>query len=189
MIGSLRGRIASLSSTSALVEVNGVGYRVNASPNTLGGLRIGEETLLYIHDHIREDAHDLFGFPSEDELALFERLIGVSGVGPKAGMSILSVGSVDAVHRAIMAGDLTTLTSAPGVGMKIAQKIVLELKDKLGSVARTDEGELRGEAEAVEALQALGYNLREAREALKNIPDAVVDTGEKIKLALKQLGK
>ena len=185
MIGSLRGRIASLSSTSALVEVNGVGYRVNASPNTLGGLRIGEETLLYIHDHIREDAHDLFGFPSEDELALFERLIGVSGVGPKAGMSILSVGSVDAVHRAIMAGDLTTLTSAPGVGMKIAQKIVLELKGQLVD-ADTAMGP---DHEVVDALVSLGYSAQQAKQALKAVPADVIDVSERVKTALRHLSK
>jgi holliday junction DNA helicase RuvA len=183
MIGSLRGRVTSLSPLAALVEVGGLGYRVNASPNTLARLRVGEEALLYIHDHIREDTHDLFGFPSEEELALFERLMSVSGVGPKAGMSLLSVGSVETVQRAIMAGDLATLTSAPGVGTKIAQKIVLELKGQL-----VDADSAQGpDREVVDALVSLGYSAQQATRALKNVSADVTDVSERVKSALRYL--
>lgn len=181
MIGSLRGRVLSVSPTSVLLEVAGVGYRVNAAPNTLS--RLSEEALLYIHDHVREDAHDLFGFLSQDELALFERLINISGVGPKAGMSILSLGSVETVKRAIMAGDLTMLTSAPGIGMKIAQKIVLELK---GELVDPDTA-IGPDREVVDALVSLGYSAAQARTALKDVGADVTDVSERVKEALRRL--
>jgi Holliday junction DNA helicase RuvA len=183
MIGSLRGRITSLTATSALVEVQGVGYRVHAAPNTLTHLAMGEDALLYVHDHVREDAHDLFGFVTQDDLSLFERLISISGVGPKAGMSILSVGSAETVKRAIMNGDLAVLTSAPGVGTKIAQKIVLELKGILVD-ADLPPGPDR---EVVEALISLGYSSSQARQALKAVSADVTDVSERVKEALRNL--
>jgi holliday junction DNA helicase RuvA len=183
MFGSLRGRIISLHPTSVLLEVGGVGYRVNAAPSTVSKLAIGEEPLIFVHDHVREDARDLYGFLSEDELALFERLINISGVGPKAGMSILSVGSAEAMKRAIMAGDLTTLTSAPGVGMKIAQKIVLELKGQL-----VDADVATGpDREVVEALISLGYSASQARQALKAVSPEVTNVSDRVREALRNL--
>lgn len=183
MIGSLRGRVWSLMPTSVLLEVNGVGYRVLVSPATVSRISAGEDLLLFTHDHVREDAHDVFGFLSEAELALFERLISVSGVGPKAGLSILSIGSADAVTRAIMTGDLTTITSAPGVGMKIAQKIVLELKGQL-----VDPEVASGpDREVLDALVSLGYSAAQARQALKGIPSDVTDVSERVKQALRSL--
>ncbi|MEN9558757.1 MAG: Holliday junction ATP-dependent helicase RuvA [Candidatus Parcubacteria bacterium] len=183
MIASLRGRITSLSATRATVEVAGVGYRVNASPNTLSRLVAHEDVLLFIHDHLREDAHDLYGFLSEEELGLFERLITISGVGPKAGMSILAVGSVDTITRAIMNGDLTVLTSAPGVGMKMAQKIVLELKGQLVD-ADTGTGPDR---EVMDALITLGYSAAQARQALKAVSADITDVSDRVKEALRNL--
>lgn len=183
MIGSLRGRILSVAPTGLLLEVSGVGYRVHAAPNTLTHLRANEEVLLYVHDHVREDVRDLFGFLSEDELALFERLISISGVGPKAGMNILSVGSVETIKRAIMSGDLSVLTSAPGVGMKIAQKIILELK---GILVDADSG-TGPDREVIEALVSLGYSASQAKQALKAVPADVMDVSERVKMALREL--
>lgn len=183
MIGFLRGRVASLTPVSVMIDVQGIGYRVHAAPNTLSHLSMGEETLLHVHDHIREDAHDLFGFLSEDDLNLFERLISISGVGPKAGMSILSVGSAEAIKRAIMAGDLAMLTSAPGVGTKIAQKIVLELKGIL-----VDADIAPGpDREVVDALISLGYSASQAKQALKAVSPDVTDVSERVKEALRNL--
>lgn len=183
MIGSLRGRVTSLAAAQLLLEVGGVGYRIHAAPNTLTHLAIDETALLFIHDHIREDAHDLFGFLSEDELALFQRLISISGVGPKAGMSVLSIGSVETIKRAIMAGDLTTITSAPGIGTKMAQKIVLELKGQL-----VDADIAPGpDREVVEALVSLGYSASQAKQALKGISVETTDVSERVKEALRQL--
>lgn len=183
MLGSLRGRVISLTSVYALVEAGGAGYRVMAAPNTLSRLTLNEDALLYVHDHVREDARELFGFLSEDELALFECLINISGVGPKAGMSILSIGSAETVKRAIMAGDLATLTSAPGVGTKIAQKIVLELKGQLVDV-ETATGPDR---EVVDALVSLGYSMSQARQALKAVSKDVTDVSERVREALRNL--
>ncbi len=183
MIGSLRGRVLSLAPTSVLLEVSGVGYRVHAAPKTVSGMRTGEETLLYIHDHVREDAHDLFGFLLEEELGLFERLISISGVGPKAGLSILSVGSVETVTRAIMAGDLSVLTSAPGIGTKIAQKIVLELKGQL-----VDADFAPGpDREVLDALVSLGYSASQAKQALKSVSADITDVSDRVKAALRHL--
>jgi holliday junction DNA helicase RuvA len=183
MIGSLRGTILDVSPTDALIEVAGVGYRVIASPATLAGLRAGEPAFLHIHDHVREDAHDLFGFASRDERSLFERLINVSGVGPKVGLAILSLGSADTVKRAIMSGDLGMLTSIPGVGMKIAQKVVLELKGQLVDV----ESASGPDREVIDALVSLGYSSNQAREAVKGVPPEVTDVSERVREALKRL--
>lgn len=183
MIASLRGRILSVTPAWLLLEVSGVGFRIYAAPNTLTHLRAGEDAMLYVHDHVREDARDLFGFLSEDELALFERLISISGVGPKAGMSILSVGSVETIKRAIMNGDLTILTSAPGIGTKIAQKIVLELKGIL-----VDADIAPGpDREVIDALVSLGYSASQAKTALKAISPDVSDVSERVKEALRNL--
>jgi len=184
MIGSLRGTAIDVSPNDALIEVAGVGYRVIAPPNVLAGLRVGEPAFLYIHDHVREDAHDLFGFASRDERSLFERLIGVSGVGPKVGLAILSLGSAETVKRAIMAGDLGTLTSISGVGTKIAQKVILELKGQLVEAG----GATGPDREVIEALVSLGYSMNQARDAIKGIPEEVTDMSERVREALKRLG-
>ncbi len=183
MIGSLRGRVLTRSALQAILEVNGVGYRVHGSPNTLSQLTNGEEALLYMHDHVREDARTLYGFLREEELELFERLIDVSGVGPKAGLNILSVGSPETIRRAIMNGDLTLITSAPGVGTKIAQKIVLELK---GQLVDADAGS-GPDREAMDALVSLGYSMAQAKQALKDVSVDVTDVSERVKEALRQL--
>ncbi|OGL73466.1 Holliday junction DNA helicase RuvA [Candidatus Uhrbacteria bacterium RIFCSPHIGHO2_12_FULL_60_25] len=183
MIASLRGKVTALTPLYAVFDVQGVGYRVNAAPNTLTRLSVGEDALLHIHDHVREDARDLYGFLSADELALFERLIAVSGVGPKAGMSILSVGTAETVKRAIMSGDLAALTSAPGIGTKIAQKIVLELKGQLIDV----DVAMGPDREVVDALVSLGYSSHQARTALKNVPVGITDVSDRVREALRSL--
>ena len=115
MIGSLKGIVAEVLPGFMLLDVDGVGYRVHASVPTLASCVSGEEQRLYIHDHVREDSRDLYGFPTAADLAMFERLISISGIGPKAALTLLSVGSVETIRRAIMAGDIALLTSVPGV--------------------------------------------------------------------------
>lgn len=183
MIGSLRGRVIDVSLAWALVEVQGVGYRVNISPSVLTSLKVGEETFFYIHDHIREDSQDLYGFLSSSDLALFEKLLTISGVGPKVGMTLLAVGSAEVVRQAIMSGDLATLTSVPGVGKKTAQKIVLELKGQLVEPS----GSSPLDKEVLEALQGLGYTANQARDVVKQLPADVTDASDRIRLALKFL--
>lgn len=184
MIGSLRGRVLEISPLFALIEAGGVGYRVIASPSVLSALTAGSDAFFYIHDHIREDARDLYGFPQAGDLALFERLLQISGVGPKVAMTILSVGSAETVRRAIMSGDIDTMTSVPGVGKKTAQKIILELKGQLVDA----ESASPEEREVVEALQALGYSGQQAREAIKQIA-MKGNTSDRVREALRFLSK
>lgn len=183
MIASLRGTVLDITPTSALIEAGGVGYRVFATPASLGGLRKREEAFLFTHDLIREDARDLYGFLSQDELRLFERLIAISGVGPKVALAMLSMGSVDSIKRVIMTGDLTALISTPGIGKKIAQKIILELKGQI-----VEEGESSGpDREVIDALISLGYSSTQATEALKGVSRDVTDVSDRVREALRRL--
>ncbi|MFA5129795.1 MAG: Holliday junction branch migration protein RuvA [Patescibacteria group bacterium] len=183
MIGSLRGTLLEILPPIALIEVGGIGYRVTASPSTLSGLRKDEEVFLYTHDVVREDARELYGFVSLDDLRLFERMISVSGVGPKVALAVLSVGSASTVKRAIMNGDLSTLTSVPGVGTKIAQKIILELK---GQIVEAD-GVTGPDREVVDALVSLGYSMSQAKDVLKSIPPEVTDVSDRVREALRRM--
>ena len=185
MIGSLRGNILEVHATHILLEVAGLGYVIKASAPTLSSMKAHEDRFLYIHDHVREDAHDLFGFSSREELSLFDRLLAISGVGPKVALTVLSAGSIETVRRAIMQGDLALLTSVPGVGKKTAQKIILELKGQIVDAADMSPGD----TEVVEALVSLGYSGMQAREALKAIPKQVQDVSERMREALKRLAK
>ncbi len=185
MIGSLRGRIIDVSLRRVLVETAGLGYEVIVPPSMLAGLKKGEDAFFYVHDHIREDAHDLYGFLQIDDLALFDQLLSISGVGPKVAMTILAIGSAETVRRAIMAGDLSTLTSVPGVGKKTAQKIILELKGQL--VESSFESPV--DREVAQGLQSLGYTASQTREAMKQIPADITDVSERIREALRMLSK
>ncbi|MFA5935628.1 MAG: Holliday junction branch migration protein RuvA [Patescibacteria group bacterium] len=185
MIGSLRGNIIEVHPTNVLIEVQGVGYMVRGSIPFLASHTTGEECFIYIHDHVREDAHDLFGFTTSEEMHFFEKLISISGVGPKVALAILSIGTMATVRRAVMAGDLTTLTSVPGIGTKTAQKIVLELKGQL--VEESDE--VGVDREVIEALTSLGYPMSDARAAVKHLDPTVTDAGLRIREALRSLSK
>lgn len=185
MIGSLKGKVMEVHATFLLLEVNGVGYAIKASSGTLSNAKAGEERLFYIHDHVREDARDLYGFNSWAEQEFFEKLLNISGVGPKVALTIMSVGILDQVKAAIMRGDLAVLTSVPGVGKKTAQKIVLELKGQL-----VEEPDAQpGDSEVVDALVSLGYTSQQARAALKSVGTEVTDIPQRIRQALKYLGK
>ncbi len=185
MIGSLRGKLLEIQPASVLMEVGGIGYNVRLTPSAISSLRAGSEAFFYTHHYVREDAEELFGFLSQQDQRLFAQLIGISGVGPKSAMTILSVGSADAVRTAIMAGDLTTLTSAPGVGKKTAQKIVLELKGQLVE----EDTDTSGDRDVIEALQSLGYSSSQAREALKNVNAEIKNTSDRVREALRVLSK
>lgn len=185
MIGSLRGVVLERFVQHILLEVQGIGYRVGVTPGVLAMVKAGDTLFLYIHEVIREDAHDLYGFTSSADLQLFLRLLSVSGVGPKVANTLLSIGTADAVRQAIMQGDVDTLTSVPGVGKKTAQKIVLDLRGQLAeeqTVTGTD-------AEVLGALQSLGYSLADAREALKHVSADVQNVSDKLRAALKVLAK
>ncbi|MFA5001280.1 MAG: Holliday junction branch migration protein RuvA [Candidatus Paceibacterota bacterium] len=187
MIGQLTGKIARHEGRFVILEVGGVGYKVFVSTETTSQLKSQTETVtLLTHLVVREDALDLYGFIDQTELDFFELLIGISGVGPKSALSILSLAPPETLRKAISSNNTSYLTQVSGIGRKIAEKIVLELRDKIGTL-EDGNNSLDQEAEAIMAMEALGYSTREAREALKKIPNEITDTGEKIKEALKKL--
>lgn len=185
MIGSLRGRVIELHPSYLLLEIAGVGYRVRTTPGVIGELETNDEAFLYIHEQIREDAHELYGFLKSDDIDLFRSLLDVSGVGPKVALVLLSLGSAASVRDAILRGDLDYLTGAPGVGKKLAQKIILELKGQLVD----DAAERPGDKDVRDALIGLGYSSAQANEALNLVPEEITDTSERIREALKRLSK
>lgn len=188
MIGQLRGTVASKGERHVILDVAGVGYRVATTPETIKTLSLNETNTFLTHLAVRENALDLYGFRTARELEFFELLLTVSGVGPKSALAIISLAPPEVLEKAILGGDAGYLTKVSGIGKKSAEKIVIELKDKIASIADASAGALSSESESVEALQALGYSLPEARAALKNVAGDL-DTGERVKQALKQLGK
>lgn len=189
MISLLTGKIASIHGGYLVLSVGGVGYKVHASPYTLGKVAGSPEVTLYIHTHVREDQFNLFGFLSEDELSMFELLISVSGIGPKVGLSILSIADPKTIRTAVVNKDATILTRVSGVGKKTAEKVIVELQNKVSAVDVADQASALADQEALEALTALGYTVTEAREALKLVSPQVQNVGERLKAALKSLGK
>lgn len=191
MIGSLKGKITLKTDKFLIVETGGVGYKVAVSPDTLSklsALRSGsgqnDEVSFWIHTHVREDAIDLYGFLNREELGFFEMLLGVSGIGPKSALAILGIATLETLRRAISTSDTAYLTKVSGIGRKTAEKIVIELRDKMGD---SNEGvSLQGELDVLEALKSLGYSQNEARDALKKVGGG--NTNQKIKEALKILG-
>jgi Holliday junction DNA helicase RuvA len=192
MIGSIKGKIILKTDKFLIVETGGVGYKINVSGDTLSKLtalrlRSGQndtDVSFWIHTHVREDILDLYGFLDRQELEFFEMLINVSGIGPKGALSILGIASIDTLKKAIGTGDTAYLTKISGIGKKTAEKIVIELRDKM-EVDKTGTS-LQGELDALEALKSLGYSQYEAREALKKVSSGV-DTNTKIREALKIL--
>ena len=183
----------------AVIDCNGVGYLVNTSLTTQSRLKVGERSKLYISESVREDAFELFGFATKSEKRSFDLLIGVSGVGPKAALSILSAYTPEALAMAILSGDEKALTVAPGIGKKIAQRVILELKDKLakesgdfelpmksGAPVAVGDGKL---SDAAAALEVLGYGPAEINVALKGVDVAPLTVEEIIKAALKNMMK
>lgn len=191
MIGSLKGIVEIIDASFVLIDVNGVGYKVLVSSSLLSKLRIGDLIKLFTHTHVREDVLDLYGFLEILDLKLFELLISVSGVGPKTALGIFSVGPQEEIIKAITTGNTEFFTGVPRLGKKNAQKIIIELKSKLGSVTDFDLNSLGGgeNKEVFDALKNFGFSAKEVREAIKNIKAKGATVEEKVKLALKQLGK
>jgi len=191
MIGKLTGRFDGTTQEGAVViDVNGVGYVARVPLFALEALKASraEAVALYIHTAVREDAIDLYGFTSEEELGFFKQLMSVSGIGPKTALGILNASDVLSLKRTIAQGDAVALTKVFGVGKKSAERIVVELRDKV--VVISAGADLGGEGEVIEALMAMGYSAQEARAALKSLPqDSKGGTvNEKISAALKNLG-
>lgn len=199
MISYIRGELVALENDKVIVDVGGVGYGIFMSTQTMSLLPpIGNEVKLYTYLNVKEDLMQLFGFLTRDDLHVFKLLIGVSGIGPKGGQSILSVLSPDDLRFAVMANDVKAISSAPGIGKKTAQKLIVELHDKLSiedvlehtaAGGDKDSGSAQGsgmQSEAVQALVALGYGSTEALKAVKQVEikeDMVVE--DVLKQALK----
>lgn len=186
MIGSIKGKIVLKTEKFLIVDTNGVGYKINVSPDVLSKVqKLDGEILFWIHTHVREDILDLYGFLDRENLEFFEMLINVSGIGPRGALTILSVASIETLHKAIGSSDINYLTKISGIGKKTAEKMVIELRDKIGKQTK-EGGSLKEELDALEALKSLGYSQGEAREALKNVSIGS-NTNTKIKEALKIL--
>ena len=188
MISHLSGTLLFRGTRYVLIDVAGVGYKVFVPLETFKVLptKIGEPVTVFTHLHGRETALELYGFATMAELEFFEQLIGISGIGPKSALGILSVAPLDSLKRAIASGETTYLTKISGIGKKIAEKIIVELRDKLGG---PDGAPMTSdETDALDALVSLGYNIREARDALHKVPHTLVTIDQKIKAALKMLG-
>ena len=191
MIAILSGVVSEKLPDVVVLEVHGVGYGLYVSAENSGRLNTGESYKLYIYEHIREQQHDLFGFLSRDDKSFFEQLLGVSGIGPKMALNMLSIGSAQQVRQAIASGDVKFIQQANGVGKRVAERVVVELKDKVGLIGVDLEstGLLQGEAallsdEAVEALVALGYSPQDATKALQDIA-VELPLQERVTLALR----
>jgi Holliday junction DNA helicase RuvA len=188
MIAKVEGIVWDSNDKFLTVGVGGIGFKVYATTETKEVAVKGRDISLFTHLVVREDALDLYGFLSEEELHFFEMIISISGIGPKTGLNVLNVSSVGVLKRAISSNDTNSLIKVSGIGKKIAEKIVLELKDKIGLSDESDVT-LRDEIDAVEALKTLGYTQRDARNALNEIDKKITKTGDRIKEALKILGK
>lgn len=190
MIATLTGTIAEKLPDVIVLDIQGVGYGLFVTSEDCGALVTGQPAKLYIYEHIREQQHDLFAFRALESKHLFEQLLGVSGVGPKMALSLMSVGTSTNVRAAIAAGDLKFIQQASGIGRRVAERIVVELKDKVGlnGVDLTHVGLLQSESairgdEAAEALIALGYAPQDAAAALQAM-DPTLPTAERVKRAL-----
>lgn len=195
MIYSVRGKLIHTENSAAVVECGGVGYLCQTTMNTLKTLKLNSEVTLYTYLNVREDAVDLFGFATQNELATFKTLISVSGVGPKAGLSVLSELTAEQVAMAITTDDIKTITRAQGIGKKIAQRIILELKDKLAKSEQTQSGNVQmpqtaggNVSKAIEALGVLGYTPADVSPVLANF-DAGLPVEQLIAMTLKQMGR
>ena len=190
MIATLSGTVSEKFADTVVLEVAGVGYGLLVTLEDYSQLTVGQAAKVYVHEHIREDSHDLFGFVQYDTQKLFEQLLSVKNVGPKVALAVLGIGSSTVVRSAIASGDVKLLQTAKGVGKRAAEQMVVELRDKVGLAAGADaenivnRGSVNLTDEAVQALVALGYSDVDAQKALQNI-DHSLPTEERIRQALK----
>jgi len=193
MITYLKGKVKYKNKSYIVIDVHDVGYRVFVVPQFQEKIKEDEAVELYTFQHVGEDKTELYGFEQIDELEFFEQLIHISGIGPKSALGILTQAKVDEVKRAVIHGDSSLLTKVSGIGKKTAERIILELKNKIDVSDKESKEFLKGgikdDVETIDALVSLGYSLSEAREALKLIPEEATTIEQKVKAALKLSGK
>lgn len=196
----LQGKLAAVELNLVVIDCGGVGFSVNTTTNTISRLKMGEEAKVFTYCSIREDAFDIYGFATKAELEAFKLLVGINGVGPKAALAILSSVTPEGLNMAVVTQNEKMLTAAPGVGKKIAQRILLELKDKMGVITELDmrsgasvnvvpAGPDSKTTEAIQALQVLGYDQTSINAAMKGIDVESLDTQGIIKQALRAMMK
>ena len=189
MIISLEGKVSFKGLRYVIVDVNGVGYKIFVGPETLRKITQNDGRIkIFTSLYVREDAMELYGFLSLAELELFETLNAVSGVGPRTALGVLGIAPVDTLKRAIAAGETSYLTKVSGIGRKTAERIIIELREKMGKGLEGSD-EFKHEEDALDALRSLGYSLREARDALQKVPQDVKGASDRIKSALNVLGR
>lgn len=189
MIGSLRGPVSHVGLDHLVIELGGVGYRVVVAPALIGRLRVGAEASLFIHHLVRDDQQALFGFAKPEELAFFELLMTVTGVGPRLALAITGAHPVTRLQMAIVTDDLDVLTSVSGVGRKTAQRVVLELKEKIHAAGIAVGPGAAGDSDVVAALESLGYTSTEARRAAGSVAAIEGGLDERIRAALQELAR
>ncbi len=191
MIGFLNGTVELQDNASVIINVGGVGYKVLVPPKLLtDGFLENESLKLYTYTHVREEALELYGFLDRRDLRLFEQLISVSGVGPKTALGVFALGGADEIETAIVTGNVDFFTPVPRLGKKNAQKIIIELKNKLGSKIELDlsEKDTKENKDVIDALKSFGFTAKEAAEVIKQLPKELT-TEEKVRNALKLLAK
>lgn len=191
MIGYLNGNIISIKPTKLILDVNGVGYSVNISINTFENITDKKSVSLHVYTSVKEDSISLFGFYSETEKEMFELLIGVSGIGPKLALSVLSGIQVEELREAIEAGNVSRIVAIPGVGKKTAERVILELRSKMDNIKERKAIPYSIKQEAVSALTTLGYNYKLAENAVREILNSSnnIPLEELIKKALGSLNR
>lgn len=188
MIGTISGLVKHRGVNMLILDVNGVGYKVFVPTDTALEARDEEKMTLWTHLSVKENALDLFGFPDKDTLSVFELLIGISGIGPRTALSILNVATPSMLREAVASEDTSYLTRVSGIGKKNAEKIVIELRDKLVVSGEDKREDMREQGDVAEALLALGYSDKDIRGALKKLPKTGT-ASEKVKLALRFLSE
>lgn len=185
MLSYIKGTIMAKLKDDLIIRVGDLGYRITVTPIVLAEAKVGTDLELYLHEAARENSIEHYGVKTLDELDLFESLISVSGVGPKSGLAILGLAPTASLRSAIARGEADTLTKVSGIGRKTAERVILELRNKVGDI--TVSGESVGGSDELDALMALGYSAPQARDALARVDGSITDSGERIKQALKNI--
>lgn len=192
MLSYIKGKLIHKNNSFAIVVVHeSLGYQIFSPENLLATLKVNEEVEFYLHHQVREDQNDLYGFKNIPDLELFQMLISVSGVGPKSALAVLALADSKDIKEAIIRGDAALLTKVSGIGKKTAERLVLELKNKVmklsSGIAFTESPLNTSSGDEIDALMTLGYSLPEAREALNRVPEEITKSSERVKFALKKM--